>query len=54
MESRKMVQLDLFAGKEYKHGYREWTGGHRQKREGWAILEEQNWHIHTAMYNLDS
>ena len=49
-----MVQLDLFAGQEYKHRYREWTGGPRQKREGWDILEEQKWHIYTDLYNIDS
>ena len=30
MESRKMVLMNLFAGKEWRHRCREWTCGHRE------------------------
>ena len=34
MESRKMVQINLFSGQEQSHGHREQTCGHRGEREG--------------------
>ena len=36
MESRKMVLMDLFAGKEWRLRYREWTCGHSGKRREWV------------------
>ena len=35
VESRKMVQMNLFAGQEYKCRCREWLCGHREET-GWA------------------
>ena len=32
MESRKMVQMSLFIGKEWKHGYREQIYGHSGRK----------------------
>ena len=35
MESRKMVLLNLFAGKEWRHRHRERTCGHSGGKRGW-------------------
>ena len=38
MESRKIVLMNLFAGKEWRHRCREWTckhGGKGRERVGW-------------------
>ena len=40
MESRKMVLMNLFAGKEWRHRHREWTFGHSGGRIGWDIWRE--------------
>ena len=32
--SRKMVQMNLFAGEEQRHRHREMTCGHREEGEG--------------------
>ena len=32
IESRKMVLMNLFAGKEWRHKCREWTSGHSGRR----------------------
>ena len=47
MESRKMIQMNLFAGQEWKWIYREqicgWEAG---QREGWDESGDWNWHIY--------
>ena len=35
---RKMVQMNLFAGQEYRHRCRERICGHRAERGGWEEL----------------
>ena len=35
MESRNTVLMNLFAGKEWIHRYREWTDGHSEGRKEW-------------------
>ena len=34
MESRKIVLMNLFVGKEWRHRCREWTFGHRDAERG--------------------
>ena len=34
MESRKIVPMKLFAGKEWRHAHGEWTCGHSGEGEG--------------------
>ena len=36
MESRKMVLMNLYAGKEQRHRHREQTCGQRGGRRGWS------------------
>jgi len=38
MESRKIVQVNIFPGQEWRCRLREWTFGHRQGRGGWDDL----------------
>ena len=38
VEPRKMVQMNLFAGQEYRRRCRERTCGHRAERGGWEEL----------------
>ena len=33
MESRRIVPMDLFAGKEWRHRHREWTWHSEEERE---------------------
>ena len=42
MESRKIVQMNLFAGQQWRHSHREQTYGRRQRggRRGWDIRRE--------------
>ena len=43
MESRKMVLMELFAGKQWRHRYREQTygvGGVGEGRRGWDVWKE--------------
>ena len=40
MESRKMVLMNLFAGQQWKHRYREQASGYRGGRRGWDELRE--------------
>ena len=47
MESRKMVQVNLFAGQEQRHRHREWTCGHGGEGEGGT-----NWEIRIDIHTL--
>ena len=57
MESRKIVLMNLFAGKEWRHRCREWTcrynGGRRQnefRKQGWewgVRLKRKRIYTHT-------
>ena len=47
VESRKMVNMNLFAGQEQKHRCREWTCGHSEEGEG-----GMNWEIRVDIYAL--
>ena len=38
MESRNIVLMSLFAGKEWRHRHREWTYGHSRGGRGWEEL----------------
>ena len=40
MVSRKTVLMNLFAGKEWRHRCREWTGGHSGGRRGYDELRK--------------
>ena len=42
-----MVQMNLFAGQEYRHRCTEWTGGHRVGGEG-----GMNWEIRSDIDTL--
>ena len=35
MESRKIILMNLFARKEWRHGCREWTSGHSGGGKEW-------------------
>ena len=38
VESRKMVQMNLFAGQELRHRHREQTYGYQGGKRGWDEL----------------
>ena len=40
VESRKKVQMNLFAGHEQRCIYREWTCGHRQGMRVWNEVRD--------------
>ena len=40
MESRKIVLMDLFAGKQWRHRFRKQTCGHSRGRRGWGKLRQ--------------
>ena len=40
MESRKMVLMNLFTGKEWRRRCREWTCEHSGARRGWEELRK--------------
>ena len=40
VESRKMVLMNLFAGKQWRHRHREQICGHSSGRRGWDELRE--------------
>ena len=40
VESRKMVLMNLFAGKQWRHRHREQICGHSSGRRGWDKLRE--------------
>ena len=49
-----MVQMNLIAGQEYKHSYKRmyiWTW---VREGGWDELGDYDWHIYTAIYEIDS
>ena len=57
MESRKMVQMNVFAGQEERHRCREWMCGHMGEREGgmnWEFRTDIYIHIYTTMCKTDS
>ena len=43
-----MVQMNLFAGQEYRHRCREWTCGHGEGGRGGGM----NWEIGIDIYTL--
>ena len=52
IESRKMVQVNLFAGQEWRCRRREWKCGHSGERGGgmgWELT-----YIYTTMCKIDS
>ena len=49
MESKKMIQMNLFVGQEQRHRCREWVCGHRGGRGVWDELGDQDWHKYTTM-----
>ena len=40
VEPRKMVLMNLFAGKQWRHRHRQQIRGHRSGRRGWDELRE--------------
>ena len=54
MKSRKMVLINLSAGKEWRCRCREWTRGHSEGRGEWDELRKQHQHIYTIMCKVDS
>jgi len=46
MESRKIVQINVFAGKEQRLGCRQRVCGHREERGGRAELSSTDIYIH--------
>ena len=40
---QKMVLMNLFAGKEWRHRYREKTYGHSEERKEWDEQRKQQW-----------
>ena len=36
MESRKIILMNMFAGKEWRHRWKEWTCGHNGGRKEWG------------------
>ena len=49
MESRNMVFLNLFAGREWRCRCREWICEHSGGGKVWDELRVQHWHIYTAI-----
>ena len=49
MESRKMLPMNLFVGKDWRGRCREQTCGHSRGRKGWDPLRKWCWHSHTLM-----
>ena len=39
MESRK-IMMNMFAGKEWRHRWKEWTCGHNRGRKEWGQMEK--------------
>ena len=54
MDSRNAVLMNLFAGREWKCRYREWTCGHSRGRREWDKWRKQHRHIHCHVLGLDS
>ena len=54
MESRKIVQMTLFAGQESRGRCREWACGRWVGREEWGGLGEWHSHVYTASCVTDS
>ena len=54
MESRKMVQMNLFAKEKYRHRCREQMYEHQGGKEGGDELGDWDWYIYTAMYKIDN
>ena len=52
MASRKMVLMNLFAGKEWRCICREWTCGPSEGRRGWQELQKVEFtYIHYYVEN---
>ena len=48
-----MNQMNLFAGRQWRHRHREETFGHRRGRRGWDELREEQGSIHATIYRLE-
>ena len=53
MKSRKMVLMNLFAGQQWKHKYREQTCGHGVGGTGWEELREKHGNIYITICKTD-
>ena len=59
VESRKMVQMNRFAGQKLRHRSREQTYGHQGGKTavGWGLwcaeLGDWDWHVYTDVYKTD-
>ena len=54
MESRKMALMNLFAGEQQRHTYREWTCGHGKKGRVGQTERVALTCTCTTMYKTDS
>ena len=54
MESRKMLLMNVFAGKEWKRRGREWVCGHGWGRREWDEWRKQHRRICPAMCKIHS
>ena len=54
MESRKIVQINVFAGKEQRLRCRQQVCGHREGRGGWGELSSTDIYIYTTRGEIDS
>ena len=54
MEPRKMALMNLSAGKEWGHRYKEWARGHSGGRREWDEWKKQHRHIYTTTCKTDS
>ena len=53
MGSRKMVLMNLFAGRQWKRRHREESDGHSGRRE-WDKLREEYANIYITISKIDS
>ena len=54
MEARKMVLMNLLAGKEWRCRCREWTCGHSGRRREWDEWRKEHQYIYSIMCKVDS
>lgn len=54
MESRKIVLMNLFGGKDWRYSCRKQTCGHSGGKRKWDKWRKQHQHIHTIMCKIDS
>ena len=52
VESKKMVQMNLFTKQKLSHRCRKQTYGYQGEKVGRDKLGDRDWHIHTTTYKI--